>query len=200
MSEEAKWYVLHTYSGYEKKVKETIEQIVKNRGLGHLIQKVIVPVEQVVEGNKVTTNKIFPCYVMLKMVMNDETWYIGRNVVGSTGFVGPGSKPVPLTEMEVENLGLEALAMDDENAENEQNNPQENANVEKEDVVRSNVKKTDIDLEIGESVRISSGPYEGYEGKVKSVNNETQRVTVIAFTFNRETPVEIDYSQIEKLS
>lgn len=176
MSEEAKlqegnvpkWYVLHTYSGYENKVKETIERIVENRNLGHLIQKLEVPVEEVVDGDKVTKRKIFPCYVMIKMVMNEETWYIGRNVVGSTGFVGPGSKPIPLTEREVEEMGIERIV------------------------------KPDIDLSPGDSVNISSGSFEGFTGVVESVNNETRRITVMVSMFGRDTPVELDYSQIQK--
>ena len=162
-----KWYVLHTYSGYENKVKETIERIVENRNLGHLIQKLEIPVEEVVEGNKVVKHKIYPCYVMIKMIMNEETWYIGRNVVGSTGFVGPGSKPVPLTEREVEEMGIERV-----------------------------VKK--IDLSIGDSVNISSGPMEGFAGVVESIDNETRKITVMVSMFGRHTPVEVDYSQIQK--
>lgn len=168
MSEEAKWYVLHTYSGYENKVKATIEKIVENRNLGHLIQKVEVPVEEVVEGDKVTKRKIFPCYVMLKMIMNDETWYIGRNVVGSTGFVGPGSKPVPLTLREVEEMGIERVA------------------------------RPEINLAAGDSVNIVSGPLEGFAGVVEGVDNETRKITVMVSMFGRDTPVEVDYSQIEK--
>ncbi|MCH5184770.1 MAG: transcription termination/antitermination factor NusG [Oscillospiraceae bacterium] len=168
MSEEAKWYVLHTYSGYENKVKATIEKIVENRNLGHLIQKVEVPVEEVVEGNKVTKRKIFPCYVMLKMVMNDETWYIGRNVVGSTGFVGPGSKPVPLSPREVEEMGIERIV------------------------------RPAIELSPGDSVNIVSGPLEGFAGVVEEVDNETRKITVMVSMFGRDTPVEVDYSQIEK--
>jgi len=175
----AEWYILHTYSGYENKVKDTIEQIVKNRDLGEYIQRVEIPEEVVIENNKTIHRKLYPCYVMLKMVMNTETWYICRNVAGSTGFVSqdsklnPGTDAVPLTQEEVEALGLEAS---DEK-----------------------VSLPDIDLHKGDAVSILLPEYEGFAGIVDSVNNETRKVMVVVEMFNRETTAEVDYSLIKKL-
>ena len=113
MAEEAKWYVVHTYSGYENKVKANIEKSVENRGISDMIQNVEVPLEDVVEEKdgvkKTVKRKIFPGYVVIKMIMNDESWFVVRNTRGVTGFVGPGSKPVPLTDAEVENMGVEKV-------------------------------------------------------------------------------------------
>ena len=151
MAEEAKWYVAHTYSGYENKVKANIEKSVENRGMQDLILDVKVPTEEVIEENgdkkKVVQHKIFPGYVIIKMIMTDESWYIVRNTRGVTGFVGPGSKPVPLSDEEVERMGV--------------------------DVIRS--------------------------GKVTSINNETRKINVAVSMFGRETPVEIDYTQVEHM-
>lgn len=135
MSERAKWYVVHTYSGYENKVKATIEKTVENRNLQNLLVDIQVPMEEVIEEKdgkqKVTLKKKFPGYVFIKMFMSDESWYVVRNTRGVTGFVGPGSKPVPLTEEEIESMGIIEM-------------PQE------------------IDLEVGESVKIISGPLKDF--------------------------------------
>lgn len=171
MAEEAKWYVAHTYSGYENKVMDSIEKTVENRGLQDVILDVRVPTEEVVEEKddtkKVVKRKLFPGYVVVKMVMTDESWYIVRNTRGVTGFVGPGSKPVPLSDEEVERMGVEIIRM------------------------------KDIDFSVGDLVSIKSGPMEGFSGKVTSINNETRKVNVSVSMFGRETPVEIDYTQIE---
>ncbi len=173
MAEEAKWYVAHTYSGYENKVMANIEKSVENRGMQDLILDVKVPTEDVVEDRngekKVVKRKIFPGYVVVKMVMTDESWYIVRNTRGVTGFVGPGSKPVPLSDEEVERMGVEVIRM------------------------------KEIDFTIGDTVSIKSGPMEGFSGKITSINNETRKINVAVSMFGRETPVEIDYTQVETI-
>ena len=172
MADEAKWYVAHTYSGYENKVKANIEKSVENRGISDLIQAVEVPMEDVIEEKngeqKVVKRKIFPGYVVVKMVMNDESWYVVRNTRGVTGFVGPGSKPVPLSDEEVKNIGVEK------------------------------VRYSGIDLEAGDSVSIKSGPMEGFSGKVESVDNESRKAMVRVLMFGREKTVSVELGQIEK--
>lgn len=172
MQDEAKWYVAHTYSGYENKVKANIEKSVENRGISDLIQAVEVPMEDVIEEKngeqKIVKRKIFPGYVVVKMVMNDESWYVVRNTRGVTGFVGPGSKPVPLSDEEVKNMGVEK------------------------------VRYSGIDIEAGDMVSIKSGPMEGFSGKVESVDNESRKITVKVLMFGREKTVSVDYAQVEK--
>ncbi len=173
MADEAKWYVAHTYSGYENKVKANIEKSVENRGMQELIPDVRVPVEDVVEkkgdAEKIVQRKIFPGYVVIKMVMTDESWYVVRNTRGVTGFVGPGSKSVPLSDEEVKRMGIEKAAA------------------------------FDIKVSVGDSVEIKSGPMEGFSGKVTKVDKESGKVSVLVSMFNRETSVEIDYSQVETI-
>ncbi len=173
MAEEAKWYVVHTYSGYENKVKANIEKSVENRGISDVIQSVEVPLEDVVETKngveKIVKRKVFPGYVVIKMVMNDETWFVVRNTRGVTGFVGPGSKPEPLSDAEVEKMGVEKVRM------------------------------ADMDVSMGDHVSVKSGPLEGFSGTVEAVDKERRKVTVRISMFGKETPVEIDYSQISKL-
>lgn len=173
MAEEAKWYVAHTYSGYENKVKANIEKSVENRGMEEYIQKVEVPLEDVIEEKngeeKVVKRKVFPGYVVIKMIMNDESWYVVRNTRGVTGFVGPGSKPVPLSDEEVEKMGVET------------------------------VRRRGLDVEIGESVEIKSGPMEGFSGRISEIDSERRKITVMVSMFGRETPAEVDYGQISKL-
>lgn len=172
MAEEAKWYVAHTYSGYENKVKEDLEKTVENRGLQDMILEISYPTEEVVEmkdgKRKVVTRKMLPGYVMIKMIMNDKTWYIVRNTRGVTGFVGPGSKPVPLTDEEVTKLGVEYIPIE-------------------------------LDLSVGESVRVVSGPLENFIGTVEALDPERQKVKLTVSIFNRYTPVELDYIQVQKL-
>lgn len=164
------WYVLHTYSGYENKVKRTIEQIVQNRNLQDHIFEVEVPEEDVVEvkdGKKKTvTRKVFPGYVLIKMRMGDDIWYIVRNVQGVTGFVGPESKPVPLRNEELAMMGVET------------------------DWV------PEVDYEIGDSVRIINGPLESFIGLVEEINFEKKKVKLSVSMFGRETPVELDFTQV----
>lgn len=172
MAEEAKWYVAHTYSGYENKVKEDLEKTVENRGLQDMILEISYPTEEVVEmkdgKRKVVTRKMLPGYVMIKMIMNDKTWYIVRNTRGVTGFVGPGSNPVPLTDEEVTKLGVEYIPIE-------------------------------LDLSVGESVRVVSGPLENFIGTVEALDPERQKVKLTVSIFNRDTPVELDYIQVQKL-
>lgn len=172
MSNEARWYVVHTYSGYENKVKANIEKIVENRNMEDQIIEVQVPTHEVVEvknGQKKTaTRKVFPGYVLLKMIMNDETWYIVRNTRGVTSFVGPGSKPVPLTEDEILNMGIEALT-------------------------------ETIDAQVGDHVRVTFGPFEDSIGTIKEINYNKKSLTVTLLVFGRETPVELDFNQVQNL-
>lgn len=174
MSAEFKWYVAHTYSGYENKVKDSIEKTVENRGLGDLIGDVCIPVEEAVEENdkgekKTVTRKIYPGYVFIKMKMTDESWYVVRNTRGCTGFVGPGSKPVPLSEAEVESLGVETAVVD-------------------------------LGIDVGDTVRITEGSMEGFMGEVLEINNEKRKVSVMVTMFGgREMQVEFDFYQIEPL-
>ena len=167
--EEAKWYIVHTYSGYENKVKANIEKSVEHRGIEHLILNVEVPVEDVVEEKngveKTVKRKVFPGYVIIRMVMNDESWYVVRNTRGVTGFVGPGSKPVPLPDEEVAKLGF----------------------------TRS---KVSMGISVGDHVTINQGPMEGFSGAVSAVDNEARKVTVVVSMFGRPTPVEVDYAQV----
>ena len=173
MAEEARWYVAHTYSGYENTVKATIEKAVENRNMGDLILAVNIPMETVTEitdaGSKTVERKVFPGYVLVKMVMTDETWHLVRNVRGVTGFVGTGNKAIPLTEEEIASLG-----------------------VEKKEVL--------VDYEIGQSVRITDGALESFLGTVEEIDTERQKVRVVVSMFGRETPVELDLGQIESIS
>ena len=172
MSEEAKWYVVHTYSGYENKVKANIEKIIENRGMQNQINQVVVPVQDAMEikngKKKAVQRKVFPGYVLLNMIMNDETWYVVRNTRGVTSFVGPGSKPVPLSDKEVESMGIEL--------------PQEI-----------------IDLAVNDSVRVISGPFETSIGSIKEVNHNKRTVVVRLSIFGRETPLEMDFSQVVRV-
>jgi len=173
MTEEAKWYVAHTYSGYENKVKANIEKSVENRGIENLIQKVEVPLEDVIEEKngveKVVKRKVFPGYVVVKMIMNDESWYVVRNTRGVTGFVGPGSKPVPLTDEEVAKMGVDS------------------------------VRVSEAKFAVGDSVEITSGPMEGFTGTVSEFDGERRKLTVMVAMFGRETPAEVDFGQVKKL-
>ncbi len=172
MTEEAKWYVVHTYSGYENKVKANIEKVVENRKMQDLILDVVVPLEEQIEikdgKKKATLKKVFPGYVLVKMVMSDDSWYIVRNTRGVTGFVGPGSKPVPLSDEEVRMMGVEQF-------------------------------ETVVDYEIGDSVRVIDGPLENFIGTVEEISIDKKKVRVMVSMFGRETPVELDFIQIQKL-
>lgn len=169
---EAKWYILHTYSGYENKVANNIITLVENRKLDHLIEEVMVPTETVTETHdgktKEIENKLYPSYVYVKMVMTDESWYICRNTRGVTGFVGPGSKPIPLTEEEVINLGVAK-------------------------------KSAEITYNVGETVKITSGALADFEGVIKEIDKANNTVLVSVSMFGRETPTTLELSAIEKI-
>ena len=168
---EAKWYVVHTYSGYENRVKANLEQIIENRKLQDLICDVRVPMQDVVEikngVRKVSQKKALPSYVLIKMVMNDDTWFIVRNTSAVTGFVGPESKPVPLSEEEIKALGI--------------------LNGE-----------ISLDFAVGDNVVVINGVWEGTIGTVKAINEPKQMLTLIVDMFGRETPVELEFSAVRK--
>lgn len=170
---EAKWYVVHTYSGYENKVKANIEKTIENRHLEDQILEVRVPLEDVIEVKNGTQRqvqrKLFPGYVLLNMVMNDDTWYVVRNTRGVTGFVGPGSKPVPLTPEEMMPLGIK-----------------------EEDRML-------IDLEVGDAVVVTGGAWKDTTGIIQSINKQRQVVTINVELFGRETPVEISFAEVKKV-
>jgi transcription termination/antitermination factor nusG len=177
---QAEWYVAHTYSGYENKVKADIEKTIINRGLEDQILEVCVPLQSVVEvkngSEKVTDKKLFPGYVLVHMVMNDETWYVVRNTRGVTGFVGPGSKPVALTIDEIYNLGLgEGFSLSE-----------------------TKEKKVVLDFAVGDLVLVTKGPWEGTKSNITAVNEHKKSVSLNVEMFGRETKVEIGFSDIKK--
>lgn len=177
LSDQALWYVVHTYSGHENKVKATIEKAVKNRGMEDVIQMVSVPMEEIVEvkdgKRKVKQRKIFPGYCLVKMIVTDESWYVVRNTKGVTGFVGPNSKPVPLTQEEVDNMGLE----------------QEIRQV------------FNFDFAVGDKVEIIAGAFNEFIGTVTEISTEEGMAKVQIFMFgDRETILDLELSQIRKVS
>ena len=167
MSERARWYVVHTYSGYENKVKANLEKTVENRNLESLLLDIQV-VEEKDGKQKVSLKKKFPGYVLVRMFMTDESWYVVRNTRGVTGFVGPGSKPVPLTDEEVEAMGISESAIE-------------------------------IDLEVGESVKVISGPLKEFVAIIQEINLEKHKMKALIDMFGRETLAELDFNQVEKL-
>lgn len=166
------WFVVHTYSGYENKVKANIESLIENRNLQDQITEVIVPLYKVIEekngARKEVDKKLFPGYVLIKMIMNDETWYVVRNTRGVTGFVGPGSKPVPLSEKEIKAMGIDLDLFT-------------------------------IDVEIGDTVTVTDGPFEGSIGVVKEIHDHKKTVIVNLSIFGRETPVELEFNKMDKM-
>ena len=171
---EPRWYVVHTYSGYENKVKEDLEKTIENRNLQNLILEVKYPTETVSEmpegakKPKVYQRKVYPGYVMVKMIMTDSTWYVVRNTRGVTSFVGTGNKPIPLTDEEVTAMGVERMTLK-------------------------------LDVEPGENVRIVNGPFANFIGTVTDINVETQKVKLLVSLFGKETPMELDFIDIQKL-
>ncbi len=167
-----RWYVAHTYSGYENKVRDNLVKIIENRGLEHLIYDIRIPVETTVEPgsegeeDKVTETKIFPGYVLVKMTMTDESWHEVRNIRGVTGFVGPGSRPTPLTDEEVEALNIEE-------------------------------RKVKAAFAVGDSVVISEGLFEGYTGTVQAISEDHKTLTVLVKRGRRDMPVELDTSKVK---
>lgn len=172
MANEAKWYVAHTYSGYENKVMADILKTVENRNMDDIIQEIRVPMEEVIEikdnKKKAVERKIFPGYVMVKMIMTDESWYVVRNCRGVTGFVGPGSKPVPLTQEEVESMGLEHTTYK-------------------------------LEFVVGDNIRVKYGPLEGFVGVITDIHPEKQKIKAKVSMFGRDTDVELEFNQVEAL-
>ena len=168
----ARWYVAHTYSGYENKVKMDLEKTIENRGLQDLILEVSVPMQPVIEMKngveKKTDKKMFPGYVLVNMVMNQETWYVVRNTRGVTGFVGPGSEPTPLSDEEIISLGYR-----------------------KSDVL--------VDFALGDTVSVISGAWKDTVGVISEINDQKKTVTISVEMFGRETPVELSYGEVQKL-
>ena len=169
---EARWYVIHTYSGYENKVKANIEKTIENRKLQDQILEVTVPMQDVVEvkngAKKQVSKKMFPGYVLIHMIMNDDTWYVVRNTRGVTGFVGPGSKPVPLTEAEMKPLGIK-------------------------------VDEIVVDFDLGDTVLVVNGVWENTVGVIRRMDRSKQMVTINVDMFGRETPVEISFTDVKKM-
>ena len=169
---EANWYVVHTYSGYENKVKANIDKTIENRHLENQILEVRVPLEDVEENKdgkrRIVQKKMFPGYVLIHMVMNDDTWYVVRNTRGVTGFVGPGSKRVALSEAEMERLGIQNVVVQ-------------------------------IDFEVGDSVVITSGAWKDTESVIQSINEAKRTVTINVEMMGRETPLEIGFAEVKKL-
>lgn len=172
-AKDAKWYVVHTYSGHEKKVKANIEKMVENRGMTDDIFEVVVPTEEYVDSkqgkNKIKERKLFPGYVLIKMIVNDESWYLVRNTRGVTGFVGPASKPVPLSDEEVKALGVQETVL------------------------------PTVDFEVDDVVKVKTGPFENFMGTIDSINMDKGKVKVYVSMFGRETLVELDFDQVEKV-
>ena len=165
-----KWYVAHTYTGYENKVKDSIEKIVDNRGLGHLIYDVKVPIETTVEitdkgEEKIIENKLFPSYVFVKMTMTDESWHVVRNITGVTGFVGPGSEPEPLTDAEVEKFSVEVMS-------------------------------GEFMFKIGDRVTVVSGIFEGYSGTLQEISEDKKQLLILASTERRDIPIMVDTADV----
>ena len=165
-----RWYVAHTYSGYENKVKASLEKIVENRGHGHLIFDIKIPVEIITEQNgdeiKEKESKLFPCYVLVKMIMTEESWHAVRNITGVTGFVGPGSRPTPLSQEEVDALNIET-------------------------------KRVELKFKVGDNVMVIKGSFEGSEGTVQAVSDDLKSVTVLVNRGRRGMPVKFDASEIK---
>lgn len=170
---EPKWYVVHTYSGYENKVKTDLEKTIKNRELEDFFFNIVVPMEEQVEikdgKRKSNLKKVFPGYVLIKMIVTEESWYIVRNTRGVTGFVGSGTDPIPLTDDEIRNMGFDEVPVN-------------------------------IDYDLNDTVQVVNGPLEGFIGAVQEINKEKQKVKVLVSMFGRETPVELEFSQVQRFT
>ena len=165
-----RWYVAHTYTGSENKVKDSIEKIVENRGLGHLIYDIKVPIEEKIEVNdkgveKTVEVKLFPSYVFIKMTMNDESWHVVRNITGVTGFVGPGSEPTPLTDEEVEMFQVEIIS-------------------------------DEFKFRIGDKVEVVSGIFQGYSGTLQEISDDKKSLTILAVTERRDIPIMVETKDV----
>ena len=169
---EPKWYVVHTYSGYENKVKTDLEKTIKNRELEDFFFDIVVPMEEQIEikdgKRKTNLKKVFPGYVLVKMIVTEESWYIVRNTRGVTGFVGSGTDPIPLTNEEIRNMGFDIAVVN-------------------------------VDYDVNDTVRVVNGPLATFIGTVQEINKEKNKVKVLVSMFGRETPVELEFSQVEKI-
>ena len=170
---EPRWYVVHTYSGYENKVKTDLEKMIKNRELQDYFFDIIVPMEEQIEikDGKTKTNlkKVFPGYVLVKMIVTEQTWYIVRNTRGVTGFVGSGTDPIPLTDSEIRKMGFD-------------------------------IQSFNINYEVNDQIRVITGPFENFTGTVISINKEKHKVKVMISMFGRETTVDVDSTEVEKIA
>lgn len=170
---EPRWYVVHTYSGYENKVKTDLEKMIKNRELQDYFFDIIVPMEEQIEikDGKTKTNlkKVFPGYVLVKMIVTEQTWYIVRNTRGVTGFVGSGTDPIPLMDSEIRKMGFD-------------------------------IQSFNINYEVNDQIRVITGPFENFTGTVISINKEKHKVKVMISMFGRETPVDVDFTEVEKIA
>ena len=179
MNEEAKWYVIHTYSGYENKVATNLEKIVENRKLEHLILGIKIPFETVIEAGgedkgkkkvKEIERKLFPSYVLVKMVMTDESWHVVRNIRGVTAFVGPGSKPIALTDTEVQKFEIDPVVV------------------------------VEVKFETGDSVKITEGALKDSIGVVEDISSDKKKVTLMISMFGRQTSIEIESSSVAPIN
>ena len=172
-TEQAKWYVLHTYSGYESMVKDSIEKLIENNNLEDFITDIQVPMEQTIEEKngkrKVVARKMYPCYVFVKLIYTNNIWYLVTNTRGVTGFVGPGGRPLPLTDEEVKRMQLEKFV-------------------------------NMVNFGIGDNIRVISGPLENYIGTIEEIDYKTQKAKVMVSMFGRQTPVELEFVQFEKIA
>lgn len=169
---EPRWYVVHTYSGYENKVKTDLKKTIKNRELEDYFFNIVVPMEEQVEikdgKRKTNLKKVFPGYVLVKMIVTEESWYIVRNTRGVTGFVGSGTDPIPLTDDEIRNMGFDDVPVN-------------------------------IDYDVNDNVKVVNGPLEGFVGIVQEISKEKGKVKVLVSMFGRETPVEVEFAQVQKI-
>ena len=173
---DSRWYVIHTFSGYENKVKANLERRVRAMGMDDKIFRILVPTEEEIDfqgGKKrIIKKKIFPGYVLIEMILNDDTWYLVRHTPGVTGFVSPGSRPVPLEEAELKTI-IKRMGLDEP--------------------------RPRVAFEVGDPVRVISGPFVNFTGKIDGINVEKGKLRVIVSMFGRETPVELDFDQVEKI-
>lgn len=173
---EKNWYVIHTYSGYENKVKANLERRVESMAMEDKIFRILVPTEEEFEvrdgKRKVTKKKVFPGYVLVEMILTDDSWYVVRNTPGVTGFVGSGTKPIPLQEKEIKMI-LHQMGFEEP--------------------------KVKMDFEVGETIKVIRGPFENFSGVIEDISPEKGKIKVMVSMFGRETPVELDYHQVEKL-
>ena len=170
---EPRWYVVHTYSGYENKVKTDLEKMIKNRELQDYFFDIIVPMEEQIEikdgKRKTNLKKVFPGYVLVKMIVTEQTWYIVRNTRGVTGFVGSGTDPIPLTDSEIRKMGFD-------------------------------IQSFNVNYEVNDQIKVITGPFENFTGTVISINKEKHKVKVMISMFGRETPVDVDFTEVVKIS